>query len=128
MQLLLAAISIMLDEWQWITDDWDTVEALLGQVTNDIMTNSRIGDIVATANAVLPSFGLACDGSSYERVDYPDLYAALDSAYIDDADNFHVPDLRDKTVLGAGNRSIGDTGGAETHSLAISEMPTHQHS
>lgn len=39
-----------------------------------------------------------------------------------------TPDLRDKFVLGAGNSySVDNTGGEETHTLTIDEMPSHSH-
>lgn len=52
-----------------------------------------IGSIQLYAVAALPSGLLACDGSSYLRVDYPALYSVLSSDFITDADNFTVPDL-----------------------------------
>lgn len=40
-----------------------------------------------------------------------------------------TPDLRDRFVLGGGgSRAVGSTGGAETHKLTTSEMPSHSHS
>ena len=44
-----------------------------------------------------------------------------------------TPDLRGRFILGSGqgsgltNRSTGQTGGTETHTLTIDEMPTHSH-
>lgn len=38
-----------------------------------------------------------------------------------------TPDLRDRFVLGWGTRSIGTTGGEESHTLMLDELPTHTH-
>lgn len=38
------------------------------------------------------------------------------------------PDLRDRFVLGAGSsHSVGSTGGSETVTLTVSQMPEHRH-
>lgn len=40
-----------------------------------------------------------------------------------------TPDLRDKFVLGAGEKfTVGATGGEEEHTLTVDEMPEHRHS
>lgn len=38
-----------------------------------------------------------------------------------------TPDLRNRFILGAGIRSIGTSGGEESHTLTIAEMPSHNH-
>lgn len=92
-----------------------------------------IGSIIGAVTSSAPTGYLACDGTQYLRVDYPDLYAALDSTFIDDADHFTVPDFEGRAVIGAGTgsgltaRALGDTGGVETHTLTASEMPSHTH-
>lgn len=40
-----------------------------------------------------------------------------------------TPDLRGRFVIGAGGSyNVGNTGGEETHTLTLSEMPRHNHS
>jgi len=75
---------------------------------------------------VLPDNVLLCDGSIHDRVDYPSLYAVLASAYIDDADTFHTPDMVDMFPLGASSNA-GSTGGEAYHTLTVDELPSHSH-
>lgn len=100
----------------------------IGYLESDCM----IGKVDCYAGA-LPGNVLLCDGASYQRVDYPELYSVLDSSFITDADNFVVPDLRGRSPIGAGSgpglttRAVGDTGGEESHQLSEGEMPSHTH-
>ncbi len=65
-----------------------------------------------------PSGWALCDGGTYTAIDGTQLVA---------------PDLRGRFVLGSGQganltaRTNGQTGGAETHTLTVAEMPTHSH-
>jgi microcystin-dependent protein len=92
-----------------------------------------IGTVIPYITASPPDYCLPCDGGTYNRVDYPQLYAALAPVFQTDADHFITPDLRGRTVLGAGTgsgltlRQVGDVLGAETHQLTIAEMPEHHH-
>jgi hypothetical protein len=38
-----------------------------------------------------------------------------------------TPDLRDRFVIGVGNKSLGSRAGAETVKLSVAELPAHQH-
>lgn len=115
-----------------LADTLSRVDELIYALQNDYevqdVTN-YVGKIETCAVATLPAGRLWCDGSTHNRVDYPDLYAALDPAFIVDADTFTVPDLRGRVPVGAGGQwSVGVNGGEAEHTLTINEMPTHSHS
>lgn len=79
-----------------------------------------------------PAGWLLCDGSSYLRADYPELFANLGGAAstwgLPDGTHFNVPDYRDRVPLGkSATRALGSTGGEETHTLSSAEMPSHSH-
>lgn len=122
------------DPYDTVSDaDWDTisnyVDTLLYEVKNPV-----IGYIMPYMTENPPVNVLPCDGSTYLRDDFPQLYAALDPFFIVDADHFNVPDLRGRTVIGAGSgsglttRAVGATGGEEAHQLSVDELASHSHS
>jgi microcystin-dependent protein len=88
--------------------------------------NIMIGMVVPHAGNTIPDNALLCDGSVRNRVDYPDLYAALADAYIIDADTFKVPDLLSCFVMGSASND-GVSGGEANHTLTWTEMPSHYH-
>ena len=102
---------------------------------------NRAGEIVAYYGTELPEYSLACDGVTYAKATYPLLWAALETELVGavkvfqvDANNFKVPDLRGRTLIGYGQGS-GLTNridpvaniGAETHALSIAELAAHTH-
>lgn len=75
---------------------------------------------LATAGASLPSGLIAIWKGSTSTI--PDGWVLCDGQN-------GTPDLRDKFVLGTGNLyAVGSTGGERTHTLTVSEMPSHNHS
>lgn len=112
--------------------DWDTIQAYTDGLLYEVK-NPMIGLIIPFMTADPPPNVLPCDGSNYLREDYPELYAAIDPFFIVDADNFVVPDLRGRTVIAAGDgsglttRTVGQTGGEETHQLTETELASHTH-
>jgi len=129
------------------TTELDEIDAMIGALYSDIsteltgmtpnpLTYARIGMIFAVPSAIgnFDETGLLyCDGSSRLRVDYPDLYAMLNSAYIIDADTFKTPNLRGRMLLGNGDGGLGVSysmaarAGSHEHLLTVNELPAHHH-
>jgi|SRR5437870_12128678 microcystin-dependent protein len=121
------------DPFDTVSDsDWDTISAYVDGLLYEAK-KPMIGYVMPYLTESPPANVLACDGTVYLREDYPELYAVLDTAFIVDADHFQVPDLRGRTVIGAGqgsgltDRSPGEAGGEETHQLTESELAAHTH-
>jgi len=107
--------------------EWDTIQAYVDGLLYEAK-NPMIGMIFPLVTLDPPPNVLPCDGSTYLRADFPELFAVLDTPFIVDADHFTVPDLRGKTIIGAGGvYNNADTGGEESHTLDVSEMPSHSH-
>lgn len=78
---------------------------------------------------------LACDGSAVSRTTYAALYALLGTTWGvgDGSTTFNLPDARGRVPMGAGTgsgltaRTVGQSGGEETHLLTTAEMPAHTH-
>lgn len=95
-----------------------------------------VGTVLPFGGAIVPASWLLCDGSAVSRTTYASLFSLIGTTYGsgDGSTTFNVPDLRSRTVLGAGSgsgltpRALGATGGEEEHTLSQSELPAHVHS
>lgn len=103
---------------------------------NDAYANlTPSGVIHLFAGASPPNGWLLCNGSAVSRTIFASLFATIGSTYGggDGATTFNIPDLRGRTVFGAGqgnglsNRQIGQSAGEEAHTQQVSELPSHTH-
>jgi microcystin-dependent protein len=131
----LSILSQAMPLWNWANDqhplspsEIDDLDAKLAEVQYQLMS-ALTGMIMPICTVDIPVGMLLCDGSVYQRADYPLLYAAIDPGYHIDADSFTVPDLQDRFVLGAGPvHAENSIGGSFEITQTIAQMPNHSHS
>ena len=120
---------------------------LYASVTASVIQN--LGSITYAGGTIY--FWLPCDGSSYSRTLYDDLFDVIGTSFgSDSGTTFNVPDFRGRAPLGTGtgaggaaedtdggakptggsaltSRELGEWGGRETFSIAEANLPTHTH-
>ena len=117
------------------------LNTLRGEV--ETITLEPYGVIKMWAGSSIPEGYHLCDGSSFKRTDYPNLFAAIGTTFnsAKDAggytqstpsDEFRLPDLRGRFIVGQygggdGFHNLGDTGGLSKVYLGINEIPSHNH-
>lgn len=90
-----------------------------------------IGTVLPYVGKTAPLNYLLCDGSVYNKSDYPELYSLfLNTSIGITSSTFNVPNIKGRFILGyqSSTYEIGVTGGEVTHTLTVSEMPAHTHS
>lgn len=101
-------------------------------------STTPVGTLNPYAGTSAPDGWLLCDGSDVAQATYPRLYALLGTTYgtaSDATNDFKLPDLRGRVAVGAdgsagrmaSNDAAGNSGGEETHTLTVAEMPAHTH-
>lgn len=95
---------------------------------------SYAGDLKYSAQSNDHNGWLKCDGRSISRTIYSKLFEVIGTSFgSNDAETFKLPDCRGRVLgtIGTGTgltaRTLGAMVGTETHTLTVTEMPSHSH-
>lgn len=97
------------------------------------MSQAFVGEIRLFAGNFAPAGWELCTGSLLPIAQYDTLFNLIGTTYGGDGQStFALPDLRGRVPLhqgsGAGaTRIIGETGGTETVTLSVAQLPAHSH-
>ncbi|WP_235982963.1 phage tail protein [Kordia aestuariivivens] len=101
----------------------------------DSLAMPMIGEIKTVSFATVPSGWAKCDGQLLNISDYGVLFNLIGTTYGGDGTTtFALPDLRGRSPIHIGNGpglsaiNLGQSDGAETKVLGVTELPSHTHS
>jgi microcystin-dependent protein len=136
LQIALDALNTYIEPSTWYPEptDIDAAQNYIDTAANELMGTSMIstGMIMpyAAQQSVSPPAGwLYCNGAEVPQSAYPDLYAICGTHYgAATSGYFKLPDLRTRIPRGADTAdTVGASGGADSVTLSINELPAHQH-
>ncbi|MBL8179897.1 MAG: tail fiber protein [Bryobacterales bacterium] len=89
--------------------------------------------IYAGASDALPEGWALCDGSLVAVSAYADLFSLIGYTYGGSGGTFALPDMTGRIPIGSGQgpgltmRTVGESGGSDTVTLTVAELPAHSH-
>jgi microcystin-dependent protein len=93
-----------------------------------------VGTVDQYAGSTDPVGYFICDGRAIARNVYTELFDVIGTTYGvgDGSTTFNIPNLKARVAVGLDATStyatnLGDTGGSDTHTLTIAELPAHKH-
>jgi microcystin-dependent protein len=106
-----------------------TINSDISALQSGLLSVLPTGCLFQYAGGSAPSGWLLCQGQLLNISSYPNLYGVIGTTYGGNGTTtFALPDLRGRVPVGAGaGYSLGTTGGSETHTLTVNEMPSHTH-
>ena len=99
------------------------------------MSNPFLAEIRIFAGNFAPTGWALCNGQLLQISQYTALFSLLGTTYGGDGvTTFALPDLRGRVPISSGqgpglqNYNLGQTGGAESVTLGVNQLPSHNHS
>jgi len=138
--LILAAVTGALSELLYASN-WqpfgsvtvDQIVEAMNEIYDGYIAGSvcMIGAVVAFANLNPPDGTLICDGTTYTKEAYPELWEAIDTS-MRTSTHFTVPDLTGKVISmdgydGNANHDFGESYGAGAVTQSTFDLATHNH-
>lgn len=108
----------------------DNFNVLYSYILNTMFT---VGDYKYSSSSSDFNDWFLCDGRSLSASDYPDLFNIIGTSFGGGGGNFNLPDFRGRVfgMIGTGSgltpRTLGNNVGAETHTLTLPQIPSHDH-
>lgn len=115
----------------WNVDD-KTTNAPSMRLVEEMSGGLPIGSGCDFYGTTAPVNYMFADGTAISRTEYSELFKVIGTIYGegDGSTTFNLPDKRERMSIAKGEgtfNELGKTGGSETHTQAVNEMPSHNH-